>query len=100
MYKQPIFSAISLFFSLSLFAQQPAQSVRGTVIDNASNFPLPFTNIVIQNINKGTTTDSLGNFTLQNITVGRYNIQVSRVGYEPYILKEIQVTSGKEVRYF
>ena len=97
MYKQPIFSAISLFFSLSLFAQQPAQSVRGTVIDNASNLPLPFANIVIQNINKGTITDSLGNFTLQNISVGRYNILVSRVGYEPYILKEIQVTSGKEV---
>lgn len=97
MYKQIIFSASSLFISLSLFAQQPVQTIRGTVFDNASNSPLPFANIVIQNINKRTTTDSLGNFTLQNIAVGRYNIQVSMVGYEPYILKEIQVTSGKEV---
>lgn len=97
MYKYLVFSVISLFVSLPIFAQQPTQTIRGTVIDNASGSPLAFVSIVIQNINKGTTTDSLGNFTLQNIIVGRYNIQVSMVGYEPLILKEIQVTSGKEV---
>jgi len=97
MYRQLIFSVISLFVSLSVFAQQPTQSIRGTVIDNASNVPLPFVNIVIQNTNKGTFSDSSGNFILQNISVGRYNIQVSMMGYEPFILKEIQVTSGKEV---
>jgi len=96
-YKHLLFSFISLFLSLSIFAQQPTQSIRGTVIDNASNSPLAFVNIVIQNTNKGTTTDSLGNFLLHNITVGRYNIQVSMMGYEPIILKEIQVTSGKEI---
>ncbi|REK05818.1 MAG: carboxypeptidase-like regulatory domain-containing protein [Bacteroidetes bacterium] len=93
----PIFLLISLFMSLSIFAQQPTQSIRGTVIDKASNVPLAFVNIVIENTTKGTVTDSLGNFTFQNIIVGRYNIQVSMVGYEPLILKEIQVTSGKEV---
>jgi hypothetical protein len=97
MYKHLLFSVIPLLVSLSLFAQQPTQSISGTVIDNASNSPLAFVNIVIQNTNKGTATDSLGNFTLQNIAVGRYNIQVSMMGYEPLVLKEIQVTSGKEV---
>ncbi len=97
MYKHTIFSVISLFVSLSVFAQQPVQTIRGTVIDNASNSTLPFVNIVIQNTNIGTTTDSLGNFVLQGVNVGRYNIQVSMIGYEPLILKEIQVTSGKEV---
>ena len=97
MYRQLFFSISFLLFSLSLFAQQGTQSIRGTVIDNASNVPLPFVNVFIQNTNDGTTTDSLGNFTMQNISVGRYNIQVSMIGYEPFILKEIQVTSGKEV---
>jgi len=96
-FKYLIFSVISLFVSLSAVAQQPTQSIRGTVIDNASNAPLPFVNIVIQNTNKGTFSDSSGNFILQNISVGRYNIQVSMTGYEPIILNEIQVTSGKEV---
>lgn len=97
MYRQLIFSVLSLPLSLSILAQQPTQSIRGTVFDNASNVPLSFANIVILNTNKGATTDSLGNFTLQNIIVGRYNIQVSMVGYESLMLKEIQVTSGKEV---
>lgn len=97
MYRHLAFSFISLFVSLSIIAQQPIQSIRGTVMDNASHSPLSFVNIVIQNTNKGTTTDSLGNFTLQNIPVGRYSIQVSMMGYEPLILKEIQITSGKEV---
>ena len=92
-----IFSVISLFISLSVFAQQPTQSIRGTVIDNASNSPLPYVTIAIQNSTNGTITDSLGNFTLPNITVGRYDIHVSMIGYETLILKEIQVTSGKEV---
>lgn len=97
MYKHFLFPFISLFVSLSIFAQQPVQTIRGTVIDNASNSPLPYVNIVIQNTNNGTTTDSLGNFVLQNVGVGRYNIQVSMIGYEPLILKDIQVTSAKEV---
>ncbi|MBJ7429264.1 MAG: carboxypeptidase-like regulatory domain-containing protein, partial [Bacteroidia bacterium] len=97
MYKQLILSLSFLFFSLSIYAQQPTQSISGTVIDMASNAPLPFVTIIIQNTNKGTTTDSLGNFTLQNITIGRYNIQASMIGYERFILKEIQVTSSKEV---
>jgi len=96
-FKYLIFSVISLFVSLSIFAQQPTQSIRGTVIDNASNAPLPFANIVILNSSKGAITDSLGNFTLPNIAVGRYDIQISMIGFEAFILKEIQVTSGKEV---
>lgn len=97
MYKHLLLSGLLLFVSLSILAQQPTQFIRGMVMDNASHLPLAFVNIVIQHTNKGTTTDSLGNFTLHNIPVGRYNLLVSVIGYEPLILKEIQVTSGKEV---
>ncbi len=97
MYKHLIFLFFSLFGSGAIYAQQPAQTIRGIVIDNAANTPLSSVSIVILNIDKGTTTDSLGNFKLQNINVGRYSIQVTALGYEPLILKEIQVTSGKEV---
>ncbi len=97
MYKYLLLPVVLLFVSLSIFAQLPTQSIRGTVIDNASNSPLAFVNIIIQNTNKSTTTDSMGNFILPSIVVGRYNIQVSMMGYEPLTLNEIQVTSGKEV---
>lgn len=87
-----------LFFAFSeSFAQQPTQTIRGNVIDNASNAPLPYVNVILANSKFGTTTDSLGNFILRNVSVGRYTIQVSMISYEPYVLKEVQVSSGKEV---
>ncbi|MGN6211080.1 TonB-dependent receptor [Parafilimonas sp.] len=92
------FSAfVILFFSIHLFAQQPAQTIRGNIIDEASNLPLAYATVSLQNANANAVTDSLGNFSLQNIAVGRYNIAVSLVGYEPVALKEIEVTSAREV---
>ncbi|TCK80833.1 TonB-dependent receptor [Albibacterium bauzanense] len=89
--------ALIVFINLSGLAQEPTQRIRGIVIDEASNQPLPFVSIVILNSQHGTTTDSLGNFILNDIVVGRYTILASRVGYESYSAKEVQVTSGKEV---
>ena len=81
----------------SVFAQQPTQNIRGSITDNASSIAIPYASIKIQNTNSGVLSDTLGNFSLKNIAVGRYNIEVTTMGYEPVILKEIQVTSGKEV---
>ena len=45
----------------------------------------------------GTTTDKDGRFILGNAVIGRYNIQFSYVGYEPFVVPELMVTSAKEV---
>ena len=45
----------------------------------------------------GTTTDSLGRFLLAEVPVGRHDLEVSCLGYEPALLKEILVGSSKEV---
>lgn len=86
-----------LLFTVQLFAQQPTQTIRGQVTDEASGMPLPYVNVYLQNTNTGTTTDDNGNFALANVAIGRYNIEISFIGYEPVVIKEIQVTSGKEV---
>ena len=86
-----------LFLSVQLFAQQPTQTIRGNIIDVASNEPLSNVSVGLQGTRLGCVTDSAGNFTLKNISVGRYNITASLVGYEPVVLDEIQVTSAKEV---
>lgn len=88
---------ILLLLSAQLFAQQPTQTIRGTVIDEASSLPLGYVNIGLQNTTIGTITDSLGNFTLKNVPIGRYDIVVSYLGYEPVVMREIQVSSSKEV---
>ncbi len=79
------------------FAQQPTQTIRGTVTDQESGRPVPFTSIRLQQTTLGTVSDSLGNFALKHVPVGRYNLELSSTGYAALVLREIQVTSAKEV---
>jgi len=86
-----------VFANLVGLAQEPTQGIRGVVIDEASSRPLPFANVSILNTQLNTTTDSLGNFELNDVVVGRHTIHVSMIGYKSYLAKEIQITSGREV---
>ena len=89
-----------LFFSLCLplSAQQLTQNIRGTVTDQASGAPVAYATIQLEDApDKGAVTDSLGNFLLTGIPVGRHNVRATYVGYTPSIIREILVTSAKEV---
>ncbi|WP_075343934.1 TonB-dependent receptor [Tenacibaculum agarivorans] len=88
---------IFFLISIHVFPQLPTQTIRGKVSDQAIKSPLPYVNISLEGTTFGTTTDENGNFTIENIAIGRYDIKVSFIGYEPLTLKEIQVTSSKEV---
>lgn len=90
------FLVFLFLFALKAFAQTPTQTIKGIVIDNASNLPIQFATITINSLNIGTTSDSLGNFSLNQIPVGYYSIQTSALGYEPFLFNEISVTSAKE----
>ncbi len=74
-------------------------AIKGSIKDMDTQQPLPGASIVIMESNPliGTTTDADGFFTISNIPVGRYNLNISYIGYEPVILSEILVQSGKEV---
>ena len=51
-----------------------------------SQLPLPGATVMIIDSDPviGTVTDADGNFRLTGIPVGRYNLKVSYIGYEPY----------------
>ena len=86
--------------SMTLFAQEarPTQTIRGLVIDAASDAPLSLASIKILNTDiPATATNTEGQFTLPNIPIGRYDLQVSFMGYETEIVKDIILTSAKEV---
>lgn len=82
-------------------AGSPKQIIRGVVRDAASGLPVTFANIALLNTipPKGGSTDSLGRFRFADVPVGRYDLQVTCLGYEPAIIKEILLTSAKEVYY-
>jgi len=76
-----------------------SQVIKGTVRDKDSQIPLPGATVMVQGINPamGTSTDNNGNFRLDNVPVGRQTLQISFLGYEPYIIRELLIGSGKEV---
>ena len=82
-----------------LSAQNLTQTVKGKVVDNESQITLPGANVVMLGTNPllGTITDTEGNFRIEGVPVGRYNVQISYLGYEPVIIPEVLVGSGKEV---
>ncbi len=93
-----IFSFFSLLLmAVQLFGQQPVQTIRGTVTEEAVGFPLPYVSVMVRGTALGAVTDEKGNFVIKNVAIGRYNIAVTFVGYEPVILREIQVASSREV---
>lgn len=76
---------------------QPAQTLRGTVIDKASGHPMPDVTIMLRDMpGTGTTTDEKGQFVLSGIPVGRHNVEATFLGYEPGIFREVLVTSAKK----
>ena len=100
--RQRIILFLCFLFSMPIIlsAQTSVQNIRGTVRDAASGTPLPFGSAILMNdviSPKGISTDSLGNFIFRNIPVGRYDIEVSYMGYDPVIIREILLTSAKEV---
>lgn len=94
-------SCFTLILSLIFIhtkAQQPLQSVRGSVIDNASQASVAFANVMLMNTQPllGGVTDSLGNFSIASVPVGRYDLKITCVGYEDAFVREVTVTSAKQ----
>ena len=90
---------LALTIAGNAFNQDITQVVRGKVVDEVSQMPLPFTAIVVLTLDPvlGTTSDDNGYFRLDKVPVGRHNIQVSFMGYESKVIPELLVTSGKEI---
>lgn len=91
-----------LFFTsatLAAQAQSLTQTIRGTIIDQVSQMPLPGASIVLVNSNPliGVTSDLDGQFKLTKVPVGNHTLKISFIGYKEAILPNVIVNSGKEV---
>ena len=79
-------------------ANQAVQTVRGQVCDVASGEPMIGVTVTVENGSTlATVSDVDGNFEIKNVPVGRHSVRASYIGYEPVLLKEQLVTSGKEL---
>src|SRR5687768_6912905 len=95
-----LFVAI-LFFYFNSFSQNAPlyQTVRGTIVDEQSGNVLKDVTVSIADVTPFISglTDSLGNFKLERVPIGRLLIRASFIGYEEAIVRNIEVTSSKEV---
>ncbi|MFU8860596.1 MAG: TonB-dependent receptor [Cyclonatronaceae bacterium] len=85
--------------AMDIDAQPVTQTIRGSVFDMQTLEPLIGASVIIQQTDpvRGAATDTDGNYTIEKVRMGRHSIRVNYLGYEPVILAEVLVTSGKEV---
>lgn len=91
-----------LFCSFSVFAQQPNSIIQGKIIDKDNEEAIPFANVVLihnDNVIKGTSTDFDGNYQLDSINAGNYDLQVSYVGYQTQRIKKVKIASKEIILY-
>ncbi|MPR36903.1 TonB-dependent receptor [Salmonirosea aquatica] len=78
------------------FSQPLTSTLRGTVKDSDTGKPLAGASIQIMGSDQGTLTDTEGNFRFDQLSVGRYNLKITYLGYETVALPELLLESGKE----
>ncbi|MFA7274325.1 MAG: TonB-dependent receptor [Crocinitomicaceae bacterium] len=97
--KTLLFFFATFFSSLLLFGQDLSQTVRGTVIDKQSQFPIPGAKVTILGTNpiRRTVTDTEGNFAINEVPLGRLSVEISYSGFETITLQNLELKSGKEL---
>jgi hypothetical protein len=87
--------------SLPVFsvAQSFTQTVRGTVIDQSLQTPIPGATVILLTTSpvQGVLTDADGSFRLPPVRVGRQTLKVTFVGYKDALLTNVAVDAGKEL---
>lgn len=76
-------------------------SLSGKVLDEASGEALPFAAIAVQKgetIVTSTESDFDGNYQLNNIPAGTYDVLCSYVGYQPLLVKNVIIRSGQPTK--
>jgi hypothetical protein len=89
----------ALFFSAKAYSQELTQTFRGRVLDAYTELPLPGATVVVPGSDplRGTATNGNGEFRIDGLPLGRINIQVSMVGYQPAVLNNLLLRSGREL---
>lgn len=83
-----------------IYAQNTG-SISGEVLASQDGSPLLGAVIIIvdEQIEEiGTETDSLGRFELININPGKYNLKISKMGYEPVLFTYVVVSENKRTK--
>jgi TonB-dependent receptor len=85
---------VSMLASMAMFAQG---IVRGKVTDGQTGEELIGASVIIEGTVKGTASDLDGNYSLEKLTAGSYNLVCSFITYKSQVVKDIIVKDGEIV---
>jgi len=86
-----------VFISMSIFAQKG--DIRGLIIDKQTSESIPYAGVALYLSDgtapeKGASSDIDGNFIIEKVKAGSYRLEVSFMGYETTVVKDIVVKQG------
>ncbi|MBE7173016.1 MAG: TonB-dependent receptor [Williamsia sp.] len=91
---------VCLLFSFFSYAQNSSDGpgkIRGRVIDSITSLPIEYATITLKStgtgkVVTGNTSDSLGNFTIQGIKEGAYDLSVEFIGFKTRTLNNVTIS--------
>lgn len=92
-----LLSILSVIFYNTQAQESLRQTVRGTVREKLSLTPIEYATVLIGNESKQlyALTDSLGEFQVEKVPIGKQNVAISRIGYKRTVIT-LNVNSGRE----
>ena len=91
-----IFFFVLIFSGFSnLYAQ--TGRIEGRIVDETTNEPLPFSNIIIYGTNTGSTSDIDGKFIFTGLTPGYIRLVAQSIGHEKKLTEDFLVTNARTV---
>ncbi len=90
------------FFLLFLFpisdvilAQNSYGTLKGIVVDESNQSPLPMVNVMIEGTSIGTAADLSGKFEIKKVPSGLVTVRVQMMGYEMRVIPNVAITPEK-----
>lgn len=87
---------IMIFFIIPAISIAQQAKITGVVKDKTTEETIVGATIVIKGTTKGTTTDIEGNFVLDNLKPGNYDLEVSFISYNKVEIDNISLSAGQE----
>ena len=91
--KHGLLIIFKLLIIINVYSQK--STIKGKVTDKINNDVIPFANIYIEQIQSGVATDFDGNYIINDLEPGQYNLTCSYIGYETKSFAEIIVNPNK-----
>ncbi len=84
-----------LLFLSGLTLAQENGSLRGKIVDSKTGEELIGANVLLEGTNIGAATDIEGNYNINSIPTGTYNLIASMIGYAKYTVTNLEIKPGE-----